>query len=52
MSVDIDAALVDNHYCLNETRLLDLLRLVPGKEFGVDDEHCSLVEEPLDWRLT
>jgi aryl-alcohol dehydrogenase-like predicted oxidoreductase len=34
-SVEIDAALVHNHYCLNDTRLLDLLPLAREKRVGV-----------------
>jgi aryl-alcohol dehydrogenase-like predicted oxidoreductase len=34
-SVEIDAALVHNHYCLNDTRLLDLLPLAREKRIGV-----------------
>jgi len=34
-SVEIDAALVHNHYCLNDTQLLDLLPLAKQKEIGV-----------------
>lgn len=34
-SLDIDAALVHNHYCLNDTQLLDLMPLVRQKRIGV-----------------
>ena len=34
-SVEIDAALVHNHYCLNDTRLLDLLPRAREKQIGV-----------------
>lgn len=34
-SVEIDAALVHNHYCLNDTRLLDLLPLAREKRIGI-----------------
>lgn len=34
-SIEIDAALVHNHYCLNDTRLLDLLPLARDKQIGV-----------------
>jgi L-galactose dehydrogenase len=32
---DVDAALIHNHYCLNDTRLLDLLPLAEAKGVGV-----------------
>lgn len=32
---DIDAALVHNHYCLNDTTLLDLLPLARAKDIGL-----------------
>jgi L-galactose dehydrogenase len=32
---DVDAALIHNHYCLNDTRLLDLLPLAEAKGIGV-----------------
>jgi L-galactose dehydrogenase len=32
---DVDAALIHNHYCLNDTRLLDLLPLAQAKGIGV-----------------
>jgi len=34
-SLEIDAALVHNHYCLNDTRLLDLLPRAREKQIGV-----------------
>jgi aryl-alcohol dehydrogenase-like predicted oxidoreductase len=34
-SLDIDAALVHNHYCLNDTRLLDLLPVAKEKGIGI-----------------
>jgi len=34
-SVEIDAALVHNHYCLNDTRLLGLLPLAREKQIGI-----------------
>lgn len=34
-SVDIDAALVHNHYCLNDTQLLDLLPMAREKRIGI-----------------
>lgn len=34
-SLPIDAALVHNHYCLNDTSLLDLLPLAREKEVGI-----------------
>jgi L-galactose dehydrogenase len=34
-SIDIDAALVHNHYCLSDTRLLDLLPLARDKDIGI-----------------
>lgn len=34
-SLDIDAALVHNHYCLNDTQLLDLLPLARQKDIGI-----------------
>jgi L-galactose dehydrogenase len=32
---DVDAALVHNHYCLNDTTLLDLLPLAQAKDIGL-----------------
>lgn len=32
---DVDAALIHNHYCLNDTRLLELLPLAKRKNIGV-----------------
>lgn len=34
-TVDIDAALVHNHYCLNDTQLLDLLPIAREKGIGI-----------------
>jgi len=34
-TIDIDAALVHNHYCLNDTQLLDLLPLAKEKGIGI-----------------
>jgi aryl-alcohol dehydrogenase-like predicted oxidoreductase len=34
-SLDIDAALVHNHYCLNDTQLLDLLPMAREKGIGI-----------------
>jgi aryl-alcohol dehydrogenase-like predicted oxidoreductase len=34
-SLDIDAALVHNHYCLNDTQLLDLLPVARQKRIGI-----------------
>jgi L-galactose dehydrogenase len=34
-SLDIDAALVHNHYCLNDTQLLDLLPVAREKRIGI-----------------
>jgi aryl-alcohol dehydrogenase-like predicted oxidoreductase len=34
-SLDIDAALVHNHYCLNDTQLLDLLPIARQKGIGI-----------------
>jgi aryl-alcohol dehydrogenase-like predicted oxidoreductase len=34
-SVEIDAALVHNHYCLNDTQLLDLLPIAKQKDIGI-----------------
>lgn len=34
-SLDIDAALVHNHYCLNDTQLLDLLPVAEAKSIGI-----------------
>jgi aryl-alcohol dehydrogenase-like predicted oxidoreductase len=34
-SLDIDAALVHNHYCLNDTQLLDLLPVARQKSVGI-----------------
>lgn len=35
ISLDIDAALVHNHYCLNDTQLLDLLPIAEQRGIGV-----------------
>jgi L-galactose dehydrogenase len=34
-TLDIDAALVHNHYCLNDTQLLDLLPIARDKRIGI-----------------
>ncbi len=34
-SMDVDAALVHNHYCLNDTQLLDLLPIAREKGIGI-----------------
>jgi L-galactose dehydrogenase len=34
-SFDLDAALIHNHYCLSDTRLLELLPLAERKEVGI-----------------
>jgi L-galactose dehydrogenase len=34
-TIDVDVGLVHNHYCLNDTQLLDLLPLARAKEIGV-----------------
>ena len=34
-SLDIDAALVHNHYCLNDTLTLDLLLIAQAKQIGI-----------------
>jgi L-galactose dehydrogenase len=34
-SLDIDAALIHNHYCLNDTQLLELLPLARQKGIGI-----------------
>lgn len=34
-SLDVDAALVHNHYCLNDTRMLELLPLAERKGIGI-----------------
>jgi L-galactose dehydrogenase len=34
-TLDIDAALVHNHYCLNDTQLLDLLPMARQKRIGI-----------------
>ncbi len=34
-TIDVDAGLVHNHYCLNDTQLLDLLPLVREKGIGM-----------------
>lgn len=34
-SLDVDAGLVHNHYCLNDTRLTELLPMVESKNIGV-----------------
>jgi len=34
-SIDIDAALVHNHYCLNDTQLLDVLPIAREKDIGI-----------------
>lgn len=32
---EVDAALIHNHYCLNDTRLLDLLPIAKAKDIGI-----------------
>jgi aryl-alcohol dehydrogenase-like predicted oxidoreductase len=34
-SLDVDAGLVHNHYCLNDTRMLELLPLAEHKQIGI-----------------
>jgi aryl-alcohol dehydrogenase-like predicted oxidoreductase len=34
-SLDVDAALVHNHYCLNDTRITELLPIVEAKRIGI-----------------
>jgi L-galactose dehydrogenase len=34
-SLDVDAGLVHNHYCLNDTRLLELLTIAEAKQIGI-----------------
>jgi L-galactose dehydrogenase len=34
-SLDVDAGLVHNHYCLNDTRMLELLPLAEQKQIGI-----------------
>jgi aryl-alcohol dehydrogenase-like predicted oxidoreductase len=34
-SLDIDAALIHNHYCLNDTRIMELLPLAEEKRVGI-----------------
>jgi aryl-alcohol dehydrogenase-like predicted oxidoreductase len=34
-SLNVDAGLVHNHYCLNDTRLLELLPMAEAKQIGV-----------------
>jgi L-galactose dehydrogenase len=44
-SVEIDAALVHNHYCLHDTRLLGLLPL--AREKGIGIINCSALSSAL-----
>lgn len=51
---EVDAGLVHNHYCLNDTRLLELLPLAAAKNIGVINASpfaSSLLTErgPADW---
>jgi L-galactose dehydrogenase len=51
---DIDAALIHNHHCLNDTRLLELLPLAKQKNIGVINASpfaCGLLTDqgPPDW---
>jgi aryl-alcohol dehydrogenase-like predicted oxidoreductase len=53
-TIDIDAALVHNHYCLNDTRLTELLPLARSKEIGIINGSpfgSALLTErgPADW---
>jgi aryl-alcohol dehydrogenase-like predicted oxidoreductase len=53
-SLDIDAALVHNHYCLNDTQLLDLLPTASEKRIGIINGSpfaSGLLTErgPADW---
>jgi L-galactose dehydrogenase len=34
-SLDVDAGLVHNHYCLNDTRILELLPIVQSRRIGI-----------------
>ena len=34
-SLDVDAGLVHNHYCLNDTQLLELIPLAEAKKIGI-----------------
>ena len=53
-SIEIDAALVHNHYCLNDRRVLELFRLPPEKRSGLSTGLLSpfnlLTDRgPADW---
>lgn len=53
-SLSIDAGLVHNHYCLNDTGLLDLLPIARAKGVGIINGSpfaCGLLTErgPADW---
>jgi L-galactose dehydrogenase len=34
-SLDVDASLVHNHYCLNDTRILELLPIIQSRRIGI-----------------
>jgi aryl-alcohol dehydrogenase-like predicted oxidoreductase len=34
-SLDVDAGLVHNHYCLNDTRILELLPIIQSRRIGI-----------------
>lgn len=51
---EVDASLIHNHYCLSDTRLLELLPLAQGKDIGVINASpfaSGLLTErgPADW---
>lgn len=53
-TLEIDAALVHNHYCLNDTRLTELLPLAKSKQIGIINGSpfgSGLLTErgPADW---
>jgi len=53
-SIEIDAALVHNHYCLNDTRMLELLPIAAEKGIGIVNGSpfaSSLLTDrgPADW---
>lgn len=53
-TLEVDAALVHNHYCLNDTRLMELLPLARAKQIGIINGSpfaSALLTErgPADW---
>lgn len=47
-SVDVDAGLVHNHYCLSDTRVLELIPLAKSKQIGIINASpfaCGLLTE-------